>query len=131
MRNIDPLAGQVSTVVVKQAVTPVVERVTITPISSSTHLLRQEDQWSWSELRDYVMAEIVQRHGPQPRNPKTEASIFKSFLSRWPDGQAVRIAKAAFEIHDGMWGKAPISVNRFCKASDPFFAIPVLTRLEK
>lgn len=131
MRNIDPLAGQVSTVVVKQTVAPVVERVSVTPIPSSTHLLRGESQWDWSQLRDYVVAEIVRRHGPQPRNPKTEASIFKSFLNRWPDGQAVRIAKAAFEIHDGMWGKAPISVNRFCKASDEFFASPILARLEK
>jgi hypothetical protein len=131
MRNIDPLAGQVSKVTVKQTVSSVVERVTVTPISSSRHLLQDESQWSWSELRDYVFGEIERRHGPQPRNGKTEASIFKSFLSRWPDGQAVRIAKAAFEIHDGMWGNAPISVNRFCVKSDPFFAAPILTRLEK
>lgn len=130
MINFDPLAGEVSTVAVRQSVAPVVERVTVTPIPSSTHLLRTEGEWSWSELRDYVVSEIERRHGPQPRNPKTEASIFKSFLARHP-GTAVRIAKAAFEIYDGMWANAPISVNRFCKASDPFFASPILTRLEK
>lgn len=131
MINIDPLAGQVSKVAVKQSVPVVTERVTVTPIPSSRHLLQDETQWSWQELRDYVVAEIVRRHGPQPRNGKTEAAIFKSFLSRWPDGQAVRVARAAFEIYEGMWGNAPISVNRFCKHSDPFFATPILTALEK
>ena len=131
MRNIDPLAGQASTVIVNQTLSSVVERVTVTPISSSRHLLREEAQWSWEELRDYVFTEITKRHGRQPRNAKTEASIFKSFLNRWPEGQAVRIAKAAFEIHDGMWGNAPISVNRFCVKSDPFFATPILAALEK
>jgi hypothetical protein len=131
VKNIDPLAGRVSTVVVKQVVTPVVERVSVTPIPSSRHLLREQGEWDWAELRDYVITEIERRHNRQVRNAKTEAAIFKSFLSRWPDGQAVRIARAAFEIYDGMWGNAPISVNRFCKASDEFFAVPILTSLEK
>lgn len=130
MKNIDPLAGQTSVIVTKP-LAPVIERVTVTPVPSSRHLLRREEQWDWAELRDYVVTEIERRHGPQARNGKTEASIFKSFLSRWPEGQAVRIAKAAFEIYEGMWGNAPISVNRFCKGSDEFFAIPILTRLEK
>jgi hypothetical protein len=130
MINFDALEEKTHQVVVRQPATQVVERVTVTPIASSAHLLRTEESWTWSELRDYVITEIERRHGPQVRNAKTEASIFKSFLSRWPDGKAIEIAQAAFQIYDGMWKNAPISVNRFCKASDPFFAAVILTRLE-
>jgi hypothetical protein len=132
MINFDALDGKTSTVVTQEAKAAVVERVKITPLPEepqrAAHLL--QESWDWQGLRDYVFREIERRHGPQPRNGKTEASIFKSFLSRWED-DAVRIAKAAFEIYDGMWANAPISVNRFCKNSDPFFAAQIIARLER
>lgn len=101
----------------------VVESVEVTPRPSQAagFVMRGEQEWGWQDLRDYVVREIEKRHGPQVRDPKKEAAIFKSFMSRWP-GQAVTIAKAAFVVHDGMWRNAPISINRFCKASDPFFS---------
>lgn len=114
-------------VIVQEA--PVVEEVvTAKPSQAAGYVMRSEDMWGWQDLRDYVIREIESRHGPQVRNPKTEASIFKSFISRWPD-QAVSIAKAAFEVHDGMWRNAPISVNRFCKASDEYFASVIAKNL--
>ena len=75
-----------------------------------------------------VVAEIERRGGDVVRNPKTEASIFKSFMTRWPEN-SVAIARAAFEVHDGMWRSAPISLNRFCKASDPYFAAIIAKNL--
>lgn len=131
MINFDVLDGQTSQVVVREQVPQVVERVTATPIPSSTHLLQAEENWEWSQLRDYVITQIEKRHGPQPRDLKKEPTIFKSFLSRWPNGRAVRITKAAFEIYEGMWMNAPISVNRFCKGSDPYFAQVIIDRLER
>jgi hypothetical protein len=135
VKNFDALAGQ-SSVVVREAVPHVRERVTVTPLpakvsSGATHVLTATENWTWSELRDYVIREIELRHGAQPRDPRKEKGIFSSFLGRWPDGQAVRIAKAAFEVHDGWWANAPIGVNRFCKGSDPFFAERIITQLER
>jgi hypothetical protein len=130
MINFDALEGQAS-VVIHQTPTLVTEKVTVRPVvAPATHILRDEDSWDWRALRDYVIREIEVRHGEQPRNNKTEAAIFKSFLNRW-EGDAVRIAKAAFELYEGMWGNAPISVNRFCKNSDEFFAAKILARLER
>lgn len=97
----------------------VTEKVRARPSHQRTHLVTE--QWGWQELRDYVATEIEKRHGVFPRNPVKESGIFKSFLSRWGD-QAPLIARAAFEQHDGWWKGAPISVNRFCKGSDPYFA---------
>lgn len=131
MKNIDPLAGQTATVVA-QNVRPAYERVTVTPLSpAASHLLADRKEWTWEALRDYVIREIESRHGPQPRDPRKEKAVFSSFLSRWPQGKAVDIAEAAFQIYDGWWGKAPISVNRFCKASDPYFATPIMEKLER
>lgn len=101
----------------------------IAPIASSTHLTKPADVWEWRELRDYVVGQIEQRFGAQPHpHPEREASIFKSFLARWPE-QAVDIAHHSFDVCDGWWGGAPISVNRFCKASDQFFGAPIAQRL--
>lgn len=106
---------------VTQTVPVVVETVTVRPSQAAGYALRSDDAWGWNDLRDYVIREIEKRHGPQVRDPKKEASIFKSFLTRYPES-AVAIARAAFDVHDGMWRNAPISMNRFCKASDAYFA---------
>lgn len=113
---------------VVQTVQPVVEQVVLRPSQSAGFVMRTEGEWGWSDLRDYVIREIEARHGVQVRNPKTEASIFRSFITRYPETY-VAIAKAAFEVHNGMWRNAPISVNRFCKASDPYFADVIVKNL--
>ena len=86
------------------------------------------DHWAWSDLRDYVVSQIETRFGAFPRDAKKEAGIFKSFLARHGD-DAVAIARFAFEVEDGYWAGAPISVNRFCKASDPYFAEKIKPRM--
>lgn len=106
----------------------VVARPVVQSVPSVTYTLKPEANWGWEELRDYVIHSIEKRHGAFPRNYKTEGSIFKSFLSRW-GSQAPAIARSAFEHFDGMWKGAPIGVNRFCKASDAYFAQVIADRL--
>lgn len=108
---------------------PVVqERVSVTPVAGAAYLAKPDAQWTWEDLRDYTMSQIESFHGPQVRNAMKEASIFKSFLSRHGE-QAVAIARFAFEVQRGMWQRAPIAANRFCKASDVYFADVIKDRL--
>ncbi|MET7363300.1 hypothetical protein ABZS76_33350 [Streptomyces sp. NPDC005562] len=97
--------------------------------TSATDLLDAPRDWTWQQLRDYVLRAIADRHGPQPpADPAREASVFKSFHTRW-GAQAGPIARFAFEQQDGYWNSAPIGVTRFCKASDHYFAQPIAQRL--
>lgn len=96
---------------------------------SATYLTVPEESWGWEELRDYVVHEIEAKQGPQPRDFRKEAGIFKSFMARYGD-QSVAIAKVAFgPVFDGVWRSAPITVTRFCKGSDPYFGDVILKRL--
>lgn len=112
---------------------PVQTKVEVTASSvgsaGSAHLLKEAAQWRWEDLRDYVLTEAERRFGPQRREPAKEASILKSFMNRYGT-DAVTIAQAAFEIYDGVWASAPITVTRFCKASDQFFADVILSRVK-
>lgn len=128
--DLDTPAPVKATARVVETAPVIAETVRVAPASQSVgYTLKDASAWGWTDLRDYVIREIEQRHGPQVRNPTREASIFKSFMSRWPE-QSVAIAQAAFgPVHDGMWRNAPISVNRFCKASDPFFSAVIAERL--
>jgi hypothetical protein len=113
---------------VVETVPVVTEKVHVTAVAGAAYLLKEDSQWTWEDLRDYVMAQIEEFHGPQLRNAMKEASIFKGFLSRHGT-KAVGIARFAFEQQRGMWQRSPISVNRFCKASDPYFASVIAERL--
>lgn len=83
---------------------------------------------TWQQLRDYVCAAIEVRVAAFPRNPVKEKAIFESFMNRWGD-RAEPIARRAVEVHDCWWGNAPLSVTRFCKGSDPYFAEVLVTQL--
>lgn len=91
--------------------------------TSMTHLIggRSPQSWSWEQLRDYVVDQIVLHHGNFPRNPLRESGIFKGFLSRHGE-RAGEIAIYAFEGCKGWWKNSPIGVERFTKGSDPWFA---------
>lgn len=93
------------------------------------HTMKPDAEWEWRDLRDYVMREMESVHGPQVRDSLKEKSIFSSFIKRHGAVDAVAVARYAFGFSKGMWANAPISVNRFCKASDPFFADPIKQRL--
>ena len=116
-----PEADQTPVVRKVETVPPMTEQARAIPVSGAAHIGKETSQWGWSDLRDYIMGEIEKRHGVQVRDPKKEASIIKSFMARWGTEQAVRIARTAFDVHDGQWRGAPISITRFCKASDEWF----------
>jgi len=125
--NFEDDADVVSPKIIPNHVT-VTATISVVPVfeTAKSHLIKEE--WAWSDLRDYVVGQIEQLHGPFPRNPIKEAAIFKSFISRWPRAQ--EIAKCAFEVHKGYWSGAPISVNRFCLSSDSYFGRPIMDSLE-
>lgn len=127
--NFDDDVVTAPSVTVEQAPAPVIKQTVVArPSASSTHVMKPVESWGWEEVRDYVVSSIEKIHGPFPRNFKTEGSIFKSFTNRWGT-QAGRIAQVAFEDYEGMWKGSPISVNRFCIGSDPYFAQPISERL--
>lgn len=104
-------------------------KVTPTPMSEARAFVAKADSaWEWDDLRDYVVHQIEQRFGPWPRDSFKEAGTFKRFLAEWGT-DAPRIARHAFEVCDGWWSSAPISINRFTRGSDPFFAQVIADRL--
>lgn len=105
---------------------PVVEEtVTIKPIlRPQNNLPAMPKPNAWKELRDYVVGRIEEIHGPFPRDTKKETTIFMAFMARWVD-QAMAIAEYAFEHEGGFWKGSPVSINRFHRTSDSYFAEPI------
>lgn len=110
--------------VVEDVIPEVIETVTVRRAPQRP----EADIWDAEQLLVYVASEIQQVHGPFPRDPKKESGIMRSFVSRWGD-QAGPIAQYAFEVAKGMWRNAPISITRFCKGSDPYFAQVIAEQL--
>jgi hypothetical protein len=109
--------------------TPVVqERVHVQPVASAAYLMKQDETWGPKDLQDYVMNQIEMFHGPQLRNALKEKAIFTSFLDRHGD-KAVAIARFAFEVERGLWHRAPVSPNHFCKGADWWFSDKIAERL--
>ena len=106
------------------------EKVSVKPKLSSSKEFLGKTVWGWRELRDYVVIEIERRYGAFPRDQRKEYGIFNSFVNRWGAEDAQAIARYAFEMLDGRWAGAPISIFRFCKGSDDFFARPILDYVE-
>jgi hypothetical protein len=107
----------------------IVQQVGVTPTVSRSDLLVETEHWTWSELRDYVASSITERFGPFPRDARKEHSIFNRFFNQY-GADAIAVAKYAFgPVCDGWWRGAPISINRFCKSSDPYFVAPIMERL--
>lgn len=108
---------------------PAPEPVPMPTHTATTDLLDHSADWSWEQLRDYVLRAVTERHGPQPQaDPAKQAAIFKGFHARWGT-KAGAIARFAFEQQDGYWRSAPITPTRFCRGSDPYFAQPIAERL--
>lgn len=118
--------------VLSQAPAVVTQEVTTsrTGTTESSFLLKPAGQWTWQDLRDYVITQAEKRFGPQVRDPKKEAGIFKGFIARHGIEDAVTVAMAAFEVFEGTWRSAPIGVTRFTRGNDPFFADIILARLK-
>lgn len=91
----------------------------------AAYLLLADAQWTPADLRDYVVSEIEQREGPATgRDPAVEMSIFKAFAGRW-GALGPAIARHAFTVCDGWWRGSPVTVKRFCKNCDKYFATPI------
>ena len=123
----------VATKTIRETKTTVTQTSTATLRSNTGHSYQSKhsgDQWGWEELRDYVVDRIEFFHGPFPRDFRKEKSIFSRFLKEHGQ-EAVAIVKHVFEgpAATGTWLGAPISVGRFCRNSDPFFAIPILEKI--
>jgi hypothetical protein len=117
---------QLSLLGVSQSVT-ITERVEISP-SRVSYSLKPDNEWGWEELRAYVVDQVESLFGPFPRDLPKEVSIMKSFTERFGK-DAPRIARAAYEVHKGYWGGAPIRLSRFTRASDEWFARVILASL--
>jgi len=103
--------------------------VTTAPAAGSSYLLREPEEWTWEDLRSYVMSEAERRFGTQFRDSVKEAATFKGHISRYGILASVIIAQAAFEVYDGVWANAPVTYTRFCKGSDAFFSDVILERV--
>jgi hypothetical protein len=123
----DPLEVAVEEVVTNVVYSAPETQSHVSMPTSQTHLLTP-GSWTWQQIRDYVVNAITQTVGAFPRNPITEASIFKAFCERWGD-MAERIARYAVEDSECWWKSAPLSVQRFCAGSDPYFATVIAARL--
>lgn len=101
----------------------------------SSHLSVPAEHWDWSHLRDYVVAGIETTLGhalPGRSDSKSRAkekAIFTGFLARYGD-RSPDIARYAFTVAEGYWRNAPISVQRFCRNSDQYFADPIIKHLD-
>jgi hypothetical protein len=124
-------------VVVQSRAPQVRESLTVTrrtePVVESreyrvTDIGKAPEDWSWEDLRNYVVRQIETRFGPFPIDPPRLASIFRSFHQRH-GAMAGPIAVTAFDLFGGKWKGSNISVNRFCKASDKYFAEEIAQRL--
>lgn len=137
LKNFDTeVDEQVATrVTITQPVAMVTETITAKPVdkpvkqNAAAYLTKPDNEWTWKDLRDYVVAEIEARFGAIPHETNKETGIFKSFFDRWGPKASV-IARYSFDIADGRWRGAPISPTRFCKGSDPYFAQVIIDRLE-
>jgi len=122
----ETVVGPVVTQDVQAHVSSTVTTAPATP--SSAYLLKKAQDWTWQDLRDYVITSITERFGAPQRDLLKESGIFKGFLGRYGTVDAVLIAVAAFKIHEGIWRSAPISVSRFTKNNDPYFADVLLAQ---
>lgn len=104
-----------------EVVVPLVEIQTSTGGSRSHLATTSAEGWGWEQVRDYVFEQLTSRFGPQPRDAAKEAAVFKRFCNDWGT-RAGQIARIAFDTYGGLWRGAPISVGRFSRASDPYFA---------
>lgn len=141
MRNLDTptdVARRCGEVHIAQPAIRVRETLTVTRPERSTGALetrttyagKRPEDWAPEDLQAYVISQIEQRFGPFPKEPARIASTFRAFCGRFGK-MAGPIAVVAFETYQGKWKGAPVSWQRFCKNSDPYFSQEILARLQQ
>lgn len=131
LRNFDDLdlMGATSVTGISEEV-----RVTVQPKEQRLDATREsftgvaDEEWTWQELRDYVVRQITVLNGGVSDNPAKVAGIMKRFAKNY-GVHAAAIARYAFEVSHGYWNSQPIGITRFCKGSDPYFGDVILDRL--
>lgn len=108
----------------------VTANLTITSVSEeqARRVSRHPDEWSPEDLYAYVAEECARLNGPQLPGRDARTTI-EGFCSRYGIATAVRIARAAYEVYNGMWMGAPVTWRRFGAGHDAFFAEPVLAAM--
>lgn len=94
-------------------------------------------EWRWivsegmsaAAMAAWIVQEGGRLTGTQLPVPGAE-EIFGGFIRRFGQRDATRIARAAIDVHGGMWMGAPITPRRFTRSNDEFFARRVLARLD-
>lgn len=107
----------------------VTEEVTVTPVSPELAALagKPDEEWTEADLALFITQETERLNGPQL--PVADAAgILSGFWSRYGH-DAVRIARRAFEAHQGQWRGAPVTLRRFADSQDGFFAGPLLAEV--
>lgn len=101
--------------------------VTVTPVSAgqAARAALAPGQWTTDDFCAYVLEEMTRIHGDQLPSADPRA-ILAAFCERHRTEDAVRIARAVFERHGGMWQGAPVTIRRFTAAHDEFFAEALL-----
>lgn len=126
-QSLAPAAHPVTT---EQVAPTIVQRVAVEQVATRSDLLTSTEGWTWQEFRDYVCGEIQSRFGAFPRDARKEYGIFNRYFGQYGQN-GIKVAQFAFgPVCDGWWGGAPVSINRFCKASDSYFTVPILQRLK-
>jgi hypothetical protein len=102
--------------------------LSVVPVSREVARLSELPAASWTpaEVWAYITEEIGRIHGSQLPCGDTRA-VTDGFCERFGTADAVRIARAAFEVYRGMWHGAPVTIRRFQAAHDDFFSRPLLT----
>lgn len=105
-------------------------RMSVTPVTAeqAARVRRAPETWTAADFCAYVAEEILRIHGPQLPARDVQGAL-EGFCDRFGITQAVLIARAAFEVHGGMWEGAPVTWRRFTEGHDGFFAQPIIAAL--
>ncbi len=106
-------------------VTQVTETVEVTPVSEAQarRAAKPAADWTVQDLLEYVTEETDRTGHHLPC--RDALKIMTAFQERYGTVQAVRVARAAFETHGGMWAGAPVTFRRFAESNDEFFSRPI------
>lgn len=76
-------------------------------------------------LGEHILSEIVRCNGAQLPNYR-EQEILDSFWEQFGPDDGALICRQAFQVHSGFWRGAQITILRFQRSHDEFFAAPLL-----
>lgn len=76
-------------------------------------------------LSAYIQERIIECNGPQLPCDRAE-EILNGFWDRFGVEAGMAICAQVFDVRNGMWHNAPVTVLRFQEGQDQFFANPLL-----